>query len=122
MYTNVTSLKRQLNIESEYTSDDPILQLMLDASEQAVVNYCNAIITLSGDTGTTLNLSGSTHNITMNGYSGKHTDVSVAVQQATYLIAANLYVNRSPVVFGQPYELPMSFKFLLDPYKNFVLI
>jgi hypothetical protein len=128
MYTNIIGLKRQLNIEKEYTEDDAILQTILDASESAVVSYCNAIIQVSGytsgSTGTTsvLNLSGATHNISMSGYAGAHTDVSVAVQQATYLVAANLYVNRSIVSFAQGVEIPYTLQFLLCPYKNFVIV
>jgi hypothetical protein len=120
MFTQIQLLKRQLNIEANYTDEDSYLQTLLDVSEQAVINYCNAFV--SGTTGTTLNLSGSTHNITMVGYTGKHTDVAMPVTQATYLIAANLYVNRSPVSFGQPYELPLNFRWLLDPYKFFYII
>jgi hypothetical protein len=120
MFTNITELKRQLNIEPEYTSNDAYLQLLCDVAESAVISYCDAIV--SGTTGTTLNLSGTTHNITMTGYQGNHTDVSIAVVQATYLIAANLFVNRQPVSFGQPYEIPYTFRFLLDPYKNFVVV
>jgi len=120
MFTNIQSLKRQLNIEANYTNDDAYLQLLLDVSEQAVINYCDAIV--SGNTGTTLNLSGTTHNISMNGYLGNHTDVSIAVAQGVYLIASNLYVNRTPVSFGQPYEIPYSFRWLLEPYKNFFIL
>lgn len=127
MFTNIQSLKRQLNIESTYTDDDAYLQTLCDVSEAAVINYCNAIVQVSGYTGSTgttsvLVLSGKTHNISMTGYQGAHTDVALPVTQATYLIAANLYINRQPVSFGQPYEIPYVYRFLLDPYKNFYIV
>jgi hypothetical protein len=124
MFINVTGLKRQLNIESDYTADDILLQLLCDAAEQAVINYCNAVVsdTTGSTTGTTLNLSGSTMNLTITDYTKPHTDVSIAVVQAAYLLAAHLYVNRQVVSFSQGVEIPFTISYLLDPYKNWVII
>lgn len=126
LYTTISNLKKQLNIEDSYTGDTTILTTILNATEQAVVNYCNAIVQISGFTGSTgttsvLNLSGTTMNVNMTGYTKTHTNVSIAVVQATYLLAAHLYVNRQIVSFAQGFEIPFTYRFLLDPYKNFVI-
>ena len=119
MYTNITELKRQCHIEPTYLDDDQYLQMLLNATEQAVIDYTGAIVQLTGVTGTTLILSGSTgHDVQVVGYSGNHTTVSMAVVFATYLLAAHYYTNRQPISFGQGVEIPLSFKFLLSPYRN----
>jgi hypothetical protein len=98
---NITQLKRQLNIEVDYVSDDIILQNYLDVAQEAVVK--------------TLNLyTGST-----SGYTGSTTPVSI--QQAILLLAAHLYVTRQIISFGQPYSIPRTFDFLLNPYRDFTI-
>jgi hypothetical protein len=128
IYTNISDLKKQLYIEDSYTGDTAILTLILNAAEQAVINFCNAIVQISGYSGTTgttsvLNLSGSTPSyIKITGCTGMTcTNVAIPIVQATYLLAANLYVNRTMVAFGQGFEIPFSFRFLLEPYKNFTI-
>jgi hypothetical protein len=120
LYTTLSGLKQQLNIEPTYTTDDTILATILNASEQAVINYLNPFVT-GLTTGITLNLSGTTVNVNMSGYTKSHTTVSIAVVQATYLLAAHLYTNRQIVSFTQGVEIPFTYRFLLDPYKNFVI-
>jgi hypothetical protein len=120
IYTNINELKHQLNIEDSYTGDTAILTTILNASEQAVMDFCNAVTS-----GSTFNLSGSTSNIQTNsgytGNTGSCKNISTAVLQGTYLLAAHLYVNRSIVSFTQGFEIPFTLKFLLNPYKNFVI-
>ena len=42
-----------------------------------------------------------------------------AIVQAVLELMAHFYAERQPVVFGNPYQLPMSVKALLAPYKVF---
>ena len=87
-------LKLQLNIESGYTADDLLLSQYLNVSISAVENFL--------------------------GYSG--TTYEEPVTQGIILFATHLYLNRNLVSFAQGYELPYSFKFLLTPYKNYVVV
>jgi len=99
MNVNVNMLKRQLNIEQDYHDDDAILQHFLDVAEQSVTTYC-------GVTGLT-----------------EYTDTTmpISIHQAVILLASHFYLNRNMVSFGQGTEIPYSFRFLLDPYRDFIV-
>lgn len=97
-YFTLNELKQQLNIELSYSDDDIILSGLTSMVSVAVNNYCN-----DGLTGyTTQNL-------------------PLPVKQAAIMLASHLYINRQLVSFAQGQEIPYSFKFLLDSYKNFVV-
>jgi len=96
MNSGLTGLKLHLNIESGYTSDDTLLQSYLDIAIEAVETYID------------YDLSG-------------YTSIPLPLQQSIILLASHFYLNRNMVTFGQGYELPYSFKFLLDPYKNITI-
>lgn len=92
-YTTLAELKKHLNIETTFTEDDTYLTTLIDVAEMSIADYCN----------------------------GGLTDVDpipVTVKQAALLLAAQLYTTRTVVSFAQGYEIPYSFKFLLNPYKN----
>lgn len=94
-------LKRQLNIEVTYTDDDVLLQLYLDVAQEAVINDLNyGTESTSGITGT---------------------NMPVSLKQAILLLAAHLYVTRTPVAFGQGYKIPLTFEYLINPYKQFTV-
>ena len=97
-YFTLAELKRNLNIEQEFTDDDLLLNSLMNVATLSVQNYCN--LGLSGYTGTT---------------------APVVVKQAAIMIASHLYINRTPVTYGSPIEIPYTFRFLLDPYKNFII-
>lgn len=91
----LTYLKYNINIESGYTGDDLLLSQYINVAITAVDNFINYT------TGTTYD---------------------DAINQAIILYATHLYLNRNLVSFAQGYELPYSFKFLLSPYKNYVIV
>ena len=108
-YTTLRNLKRHLNIElstSElttelevlYNEDDVYLQSLILVSESAISNYCNGGLDL-------------------------YTDLTMpkTIIQASLLFCAHMYLNRSMISFAQGYELPYSFQFLLNPYKNITI-
>lgn len=99
MALSIKDLKRQLNIELQYLDEDAVLQRFLDIANVAVLTYCND--GLSGYTGTT--------------------EQPLPVQQAVILLASHFYINRNMVSFQQGTEIPYSFRWLLDPYKNFII-
>lgn len=103
-YFTLNELKAQLNIETSFIADDTYLSGLTTVVTTSVQNYCN--YGLTGYTTTT------------NGV----TVVPAPVKQAAIMLAAHLYINRTLVSFAQGVEIPYSFKFLLDPYKNFVAV
>jgi hypothetical protein len=98
---NISQLKRQLKIEDTYTSEDAILQFYLDVAQPAAINFLNYF------TGSTSGITGST--------------MPMPIQQAILILAAHLYINRTPVSFGQPYVIPYTLEWLLQPYKYFTV-
>ena len=101
-YTTLNFFKLQLNESTGDTTNDIVMTRYLNVSELAVNTYCNN--SLTGYTGTT----GSTN-------------MPITVIQTMYLLAAHLYINRTPVSFTQGVEIPYTFKFLLDPYRNLIV-
>ena len=97
-FTDLTTAKLQLNIEDSYYDDDIYICQLLNVSEIAISNYCNE------DWST-------------------YTTIPVTISQAAYLLTAHLYANRQVVSFATQAgaEIPYTFQFLLNPYKNFVI-
>ena len=100
-WITLSEAKTHLNIESGYTTDDTYITHLISVAELAVSNYTNYGLTgYTGTTGTTV--------------------IPVTIKQATLLLLSNLYVNRQPIAFATPQEIPYTVKFLLDQYKNFI--
>lgn len=97
---NIQELKRQLQIEPDYTDEDIQLQHYLNVADQAVLNY--------------LNITGSTSGVT-------GTNMPAPVLQGILLFAAHLYTTRQIISYGQGYKIPLTFEFLLNPYKEFTV-
>jgi len=97
-YISLAQIKEHLNIESTFDGDDSYLTSLIDVAELSVSDYCN--------TG-------------LSGYTSS--DIPVTVKQATLLLAAHFYVNRTMVSYAQGTEIPYSFKFLLNPYRKYTI-
>ena len=97
----IAELKRQLNEPDDWNDDNIILQQYLNVAEQAVINNLNYY------TGSTSGVTGSTR--------------PVSISQAVLLLAAHMYVTRTPISYGQAYKIPYTFEFLLNPYKEFTV-
>ncbi len=95
-YTTVAELKEHLNIELDFTEDDNYLQSLLNVSELAVANFCNGGI-------------------------NEVIEIPATIKQAYLFLAAHYYLNRTPIAFTSTSELPYTFQFLLNPYKDFVV-
>jgi hypothetical protein len=101
-YTDLNFFKLQLRESTGDTSNDIIMTRYLNVAELAVQTYCNNGLTgYTGNTGST--------------------NMPITVIQTMYLLASHLYINAVPVSFTQGYEIPYTFKFLLDPYRNFIV-
>lgn len=99
-YITLSEAKVHLNIESGFTQDDLYINDLIGVAEQAVDDYLNGGMVLSGYTGNTINK---------------------AIKHSMLLYISHLYVTRSLVSYVQGYEIPMAFKFLLNPYRNYTI-
>lgn len=95
MELTIDNLKKQLNIELEWLDDNILLQNYLDIATTAVSNYLD----LDAE-----DVAALPENNTINA--------------AIILLAAHFYSNRNMVSMANASEMPYSFKFLLDFYKN----
>ena len=99
LFTNLYDAKTHLKIEDDYNDDDIYIVQLLNVSETAIMNYLND--SLSGYTESTL---------------------PTPIKQAIYFLIANFYLNRQMVSFAsQAIEIPYTFNFLLNNYKNPVI-
>jgi len=98
MYTNLIDAKSHLKIEVDFTDDDNYINQLLTVSEQAVKNYLNDDL-----------------------FEVQLEDIPLPIIQATYFLMANFYINRTMVSFAQGIEIPYTFQFLLNPYRNYII-
>ena len=101
-YLTLEFAKYQLNIESGYTTDDKYIQHLINVSEEVINNFCDG--KLSGYTGTT-----------------GATAMPVVILQATMLMVAHLYTNRTPIAFSNGVEIPYTVRFLVSKYLNYYI-
>lgn len=100
MDANLENLKLHLNIYSGDTTDDVVINNYLDVATIAVNNYLDVAADIS---------SGYTSN-----------DLTI-INSAIILLAAHYYNNRNMVSMGNTSDMPYTFKFLLNNYRNLTL-
>ena len=97
-YTTLAKLKAHLNIESSFVEDDTLLADIIAVAEGAISDYtCGGLDEYTDET------------------------MPEVVKHAALLLSAHLYLNRAMVSFAQGYEIPYSFKFLLNPYRIYTV-
>lgn len=100
MIITLTEVKRHLNIETTFNNDDGYLLDLIDVVEDVVIDYLNL------PTETTYNDSSNTPK---------------PVKQSMLLMVGHLYLNRQIVSYTQGYEIPYTYKFLLEPYRTAII-
>lgn len=99
MYTNLTEIKKQLNIDTTFTDDDTLLTRLLQVAEMTVEKHiCSDLRDMEVEGGV----------------------LPAPLLQAIYLYAGVLYNSREAVAFGgSPVEVPLTYNYLLDLYRNY---
>lgn len=97
-YTLLATVKAHLNIETAFTDDDTYLTSLIGVAELSIRDYCCWTEDEYPDL-----------------------DIPVTIKQAALLLVAQLYTTRTIVSFAQGYEIPYSFKFLLNPYRTYTV-
>ena len=99
MYVTLDLLKNHLNIEPSFNDDDELIMIYEGIAEQAIERHIDY----------------SLQDIVANNGG----ELPSPLQAAIMLYVGNLYANREAVTFGTPKELPLSYSYLLDLYKNY---
>ena len=99
MYVNLDLLKNHLNIEPSFKDDDELIMTYEGIAEQAIERHIDYYLS----------------DIAANNGGELPSPLAAAIM----LYVGNLYSNREAVTFGTPKELPLSYSYLLDLYKNY---
>ena len=98
MYLNLDIVKKHLNIEKEYTLDDEYILNLMCVAENAVEKHIdNKLQNIEDADG----------------------NLPSALLHAIMLLVANFYANRESVAFASSSEIPTSYNYLLDLFKDY---
>lgn len=98
MYADIDIIKRHCNIDEDYYSDDEYLINLFQVSEKIVEKEIDHPLSdLEDDNG----------------------NIPMPLVHAMLLMTGNFYANRESVAFANSYEIPYSFKYLCDLYKDY---
>ena len=98
MYTDIDIIKKHCNIDEDYYADDEYLINLFQTSEKIVEKEIDHPLSdLEDDNG----------------------NIPMPLVHAMLLMTGNFYANRESVAFANSYEIPYSFKYLCDLYKDY---
>lgn len=97
MYVTVNSIKRHLNMPEDYTGDDLYLAELEEAAELAIEHRINQ--PLSG--------------LAAGG------NLPADLELCAKFLVATWYANRETVAYGQPFKVPITYEYCLQPYINY---
>lgn len=101
MNITIQQLKRNLNIEPDFVLDDVLLQQCIDVAILSSQNYLGADTALTGFTDTT---------------------IPISIEHAVIMLASHFYLTRTPVAYATPQPIPYTYEFLLNQYKDWVVV
>ena len=98
MYLNLDIVNKHVNIEKEYTLDDEYILNLMCVAENAVEKHIdNKLQNLEDEAG----------------------NLPASLLHAIMLLVANFYANRESVAFASSSEIPTSYNYLLDLFKDY---
>lgn len=98
MYLQLYQIKKHLNLDNYYHDDDEyLIDLALVAEKIVQKHIDNNLSELCDDRG----------------------ELPLPLRHAMLLMIGQLYANREPIAFASNSELPLSYNYILDLYKNY---
>lgn len=95
----LTQIKKHLNIDEEYNGDDSYLQDLNRVVYSVVEKHINC----------------SLYEIEQENKG----DLPFPLQQAMLFLIGNFYANRESITFASANEIPLTYSYILDFYKNY---
>ena len=95
-YLTLADIKKQLNIDGQFTDDDNYLTTLGNVAETIVSRHIDYDL----------------DDILEESY------LPAPIYQACLLMVGNLYANRESVSFTNPNKMPFNYEYLLATYKN----
>lgn len=96
-YVEVIDIRRYLNIP--FCEDDLLLAQLEETAEQTLAGHLNVK--------------------SLNVYEDENGDIPEALKTVIKVITANIYQNRESIAYGQPYRIPYTLEYLMQPWKNY---
>lgn len=100
MFLELEQIKKHLNIDSDFTDDDEYLIHLAEVAEMVVEKHIDDKLQCLAN---------------RNGG-----DLPSPLLHATLLFIGNLYQSRESVAYTNAVEIPLSYSYLLDLYKNYL--
>lgn len=98
-YIQLYQVKRQLNIDDDFKDDDEYLVDLINVAEQMVETHVDDKLDEIAKA---------------NNYC-----LPKPLIQAMLLFIGNLYANRESIAFASSNEIPLSYSYILDGFKNY---
>ena len=97
-YVNVEDIRKFLNLP--FCDDDLLLADLEESAEEILTGHLNVD--------------------TLEVYEDENQDIPQALKTAIKTIVANIYQNRESIAYGQPYRVPYTLEFIIQPFKNYL--
>lgn len=97
-YLELDKLKKHLNVDWDFTDDDEYIESLGDVAEAMLAKDLD---------------------ISLEELISAEGDMPKPVLHAMMLIVGNLYANRESIAFASAVEVPQTYKFLIDYYRNY---
>lgn len=97
MYLSLELIKNHLNIDSQFTADDDYLIGLADVAITVIEKHIDHSLS----------------DLLVDG------NLPKPIQQAALLFIGNMYANRESIAFANAVEIPLSYNYLLDLYKDY---
>ncbi len=97
MYITLEQAKPHLNIDPSYTGDDKYIADLIEVSEVVVSKEIGIELSELEEDGV----------------------IPAPLRQAILLMVGNFYANREPVAFASSSEIPLSYKYLVQFYRDY---
>lgn len=98
MYVTVEDIRKFLNIP--FCDDDLMLADLEEAAEEILAGHLNVD--------------------SLQQFEDEQGDIPQALKTAIKTIVANIYQNRESIAYGQPYRIPYTLEFIIQPFKNYL--
>lgn len=98
MYLNVETIKKHLNLDDDFVADDEYLKQLAEVAENAVSIHIDRDFSELED---------------------EEGNLPPALQHALLLLIGNYYNNRESVTNVSANNIPFSYNYLLDLFKNY---
>ena len=96
-YVQVDEIRRYLNLP--FCQDDLLLADLEESAEEVLAGHLNVD--------------------SMIVYEDESGDIPQALKTAIKTVVANLYQNRESVAYAEPYRVPYTLEWVLQPFKNY---